>query len=430
MGKYRYLVSFAKNIVCKLLCWICIFFGILEAGLASQNLSSPKKPLQSLRELVKKNEALANLIKMDYTLRFEQNEQRLKLTHKVYSEGKRFEGSPYTQINGTWAQDGIKQYCDTQRFFAGNEPGKSYIKIIDGEVSKWGKKPDFMQGGIGKIGDFDWGLIPPARLAFRAFAGWEYLLSDILVEQYSSMQNETAMVGGREAYVVDVINPGQPLGSARIWFDRERGLPLRFDYFNNSPTSGQAHLTCRIESIKHFQLPNGGWIAIEGKRSVHFYKKSPPIISTEHISVDINSITIQRKDIPESLFSLTFPPNARVANTILGIVSKGGMITSVERIVKKSIEALNAPDSTYKETSTPQQPKHKPTSRSSQEMVSRESPNEPNHLNNQENLNVLNPSQTSNFDFTYICIFLSVVLATFAFTIIVWIIFQRSKGHK
>ena len=61
------------------------------------------------------------------------------------------------------------------------------------------------------------------------------------------------------------------------------------------------------------QLPNGGWFPVKGTRIL--YRRGPKHNSEfNYITVDVNSITIECKDIPYSLFKLEYPEGARVHN--------------------------------------------------------------------------------------------------------------------
>jgi hypothetical protein len=58
-------------------------------------------------------------------------------------------------------------------------------------------------------------------------------------------------------------------------------------------------------------------------------------ISYEDISVDVNSITTRREDIPQSLFEINFPDGARIHNVCTGLISiKGRPLKTYEQIVK------------------------------------------------------------------------------------------------
>ncbi|GAI10646.1 unnamed protein product, partial [marine sediment metagenome] len=112
----------------------------------------------------------------------------------------------------------------------------------------------------------------------------------------------------------------KPVHFGKVWIDRERGVALRVEYYESDPTSEQARLACRIESIKHHQLPNDGWVPVEGTRSLHGLDNNK--VLSGHIVIDADTITIRREDIPESLFTITFPEGARVHNAITGQTPK------------------------------------------------------------------------------------------------------------
>lgn len=96
-------------------------------------------------------------------------------------------------------------------------------------------------------------------------------------------------------------------------------MPFKIQHYGlNDPSSSDSRPHSEVIGIKLHQLPNGGWFQVEGTR-VSYRQEPRPHQRLSHIMVDVNSITIQREDIPESLFDINFPEGARIYNAILGI---------------------------------------------------------------------------------------------------------------
>jgi len=304
-----------------LLVWMCLFHVALIGQIAFTE-QSPVETLESVRNLVAKNEALMCLIKMDYRLDYERTGDVPDFGSKALtSSGYMKTGdSVFASCEGVWAQDGIRQYSFNDYFDSSAELITGYINIVDGEVMKRAK-PDLMKGKISKMEEFNWRDIFPALLGLRPFEA-ENNLSDILVPQYASLHKDTEMVDGRQVYVVDVNRPVQPVYFARIWIDRLWGVPLKLQYFDVHPTTTQNRLRVEVNVNKVHQLSNGGHLAVKGTRSV-FFSGAKTWTANEHITIDVNSITTRREDIPDSLFSLTFPKGAKIYNSILGISLTG-----------------------------------------------------------------------------------------------------------
>ena len=207
-------------------------------------------------------------------------------------------------------------------YYSKDQLVSSEIKIIDGNVMKRGRKPDLMEGGITYITNYDWQQIAPVQLGIRPFEAEDWL-STFLVPEFAVAYEKKEKIDGRDAFIIDVKRKEEPVYYARMWIDSERGLPLLIEHYGENPSEQSKVVISKIESIKHYQLPNGGWFPVLGTRSV-IYPNSNPRIRSENIVVDINSITIQRKEIPASLFTLTFPEGARVTNAITGIVKGPG----------------------------------------------------------------------------------------------------------
>jgi len=275
--------------------------------------------LSTVRELVARNEALVSLIKMDYTVRFSRTGQPPESR-----TGKRRPGRRFSHSNCVWAQDGEKHYTRVDYFYGPNEPARSSVSVFNAQLITEGRLPELTQGTIRYKNQSDWYKVPVAKLGFRPFEG-QYILSQILVPEHASLHDDIEIVNGRETYVVDARRPTVPRYFVRIWIDRERGMPLQIRYFGKHPNWGDEKSMSQINDIKLHQLPNGGWIPVQGVRSLRS--------GDSYISVDINSITVQREDIPEFLFRINFPDGARIYNAISGL-------TFVQGKPKKNYEEI------------------------------------------------------------------------------------------
>lgn len=397
----------------------CIGIPFCQVSFASQDQTS-ETILESLRMLSLKNESSAALIKMEYTLNFsrsddgngQSNAKDLTETGHLRSPGVRF-----SHYAGLWAQDGIKQHSSID-YYSQGKWYKGNITIIDGEVKKWGKKPDLMQGAIDYMEKFNWREIGPTKLGMRPFEAHNWL-SELLVPKYASAYEKTEIKDGRETYIVDIKRALDPPYYARMWIDAERGLPIEIEYYGMHPSKQPQIPMGKIESIKHYQLPNGGWIPVAGTRSV-FYPNLHPRVRSEHVVVDVNSITIKRDEIPESLFTLTFPKGARVNNYIVGMYM--GEVDMITDISVQSLETSDVdPDAA--------------ANQSTKALVTEQSRKEPNQASfkNTEGLeqkdsdsnNMPVMSQTGKKIFGVIGILLCTLLGASALTFSIWIIKNR-----
>jgi hypothetical protein len=172
-------------------------------------------------------------------------------------------------------------------------------------------------------------------------------------------------------------------------------------------------------------LPNGGWIPIEGVSSLYWRPSSE--VSSEHIVVDVNSITIRREDIPDSLFKLDIPKDAIVTNRITGITTKAGQVSDakLESIIDDNIKFME--NSIVKSEST---------SPTKQELIPKDSENELNEqtpteyiLSKKDNTETLaNVDHIANREPSLVWILVSAFLAAFVLTGIVFVF--RSSSTK
>lgn len=418
MANYYYLSSRTKlKIFCSLLLQTCVILLISQRAFARSEQPLQKPSLKTLREIVAANESLVTLIKMNCKIQYTKTGEPQKSRKKGIQYGRTM-GREYTHRDITWAQDGIKQHCSNSFFYSPDKLASETTQVIDGEVWKWAKGPDLMLGKIDYIDRFSWVDIGVVFLGLRPFEG-KHLLSEILVPEYSSIHNETAIIDGRETYIVDAKKPTEPVYFGRIWFDCTRGMPLCFEYYDRHPDIGQARLLSRVESIKLHQLPNGGWVPVEGIRTLPFKER---VIST-HISVDVNSITTRKEDIPDSLFTLEFPEKAQIYNAIVGVANRGGKIDEIiddyfETLYNSGAEPGVAPSSELG--------KQEPTKKYSQQTTKQPLPNETGHSRIQPP-KPFNPLKITKQGFTLASIFLPSLLFAFGVVVMVWIIKNRYK---
>lgn len=303
-----------------------LLLAIATTGYSAESVKLPEYvALETVRELVARNEALINPIKMNYTVKKSRKGERPE-----YIGGATRLGRRYSHSNCIWAQDGEKHYARVDYFYGPNEPAGSTAYVFDAQTTTRGKLPELMQGTISALDTHDWYNVMVAKLGFRPFEG-QYRLSEILVPEYASLHDEIEMLNGRETYVVDARRPIPYTYFARIWIDKQRGMPLRIWYYGKHPTWGEEKSISQINDIELHQLSNGAWIPVKGVRSINF----SDYISYEHISVDINSIKTQREDIPEFLFEMNFPDGARIYNAITGLTTiKGQPLKTYEQVIK------------------------------------------------------------------------------------------------
>jgi len=278
---------------------------------AEPETSSGPVMLSTVRELVARNEALTSLIKMDYMVRYERTGEQ----DEPKAVGRRSRrGRPYAHLRGVWAQNREKQYLKVESFHAGDELANRTTKVIDGHVMKmWGGRPDRIGGWIQEI-RFDWAGVAPVRLGPRPFEGLRRL-SEVLVPEYASVHDDREVIDGRKAYVVDVRRPAEHTYYARVWIDCERGMPLRLEYYDLHPTDSQARLMSDVKPIELHGLANGAWIPVRGVRSIYWRDGRT---TSEHITIEPDSIKIGRRDVPDSLFSFQFPEGAKVYDVTTG----------------------------------------------------------------------------------------------------------------
>lgn len=306
-------------------CFVAVILTVVAAGdgreaLAEEQVLDGGPVLEYLRQMVAENEACFSLIKMDWSSRVERSisdEQYESLMARMPGSTG---GTIYTHYAGTWAQDGVKQYRKSDFFSGPDNWVDASIETVDGEVrtlANYGGTPGVSSGSIGTIDDFRKDLIP--MMVFGLMPdGPQHMLSDLLVPQYAFVHEKTEIIDGHKTYMVEIRRPNRPGDPfAKVWIDSERGMPLQVERYSRDPRTGEHVRTSRGTSVKLHRLPNGGWFPVSGTR-VGYARGLIPYEIVTYISVDPDSITIRREDIPDSLFTIEFPESARVSNAITG----------------------------------------------------------------------------------------------------------------
>lgn len=292
--------------------------GLSLAGTGEPDLPSDPSPLAALREAVAANEAKATLIRMEYQGWPEQSidvPQHIRVPQMPNS--KRGPGRLFTGSRSLWAQDGARLHS-TVSYYVGEEMDKSNVIVSTGEVIKRGRLPDLMEGAISPIDRFRWMRVEPVALGLRPY-GNEYTLSQLLLPQYARLCDESAVIDGRKTVVVEIRSPTPPARVVRVWIDAERHVPLRIEHYRLQGKLDRTKPIVVVDSIRVHQLPNKGWIPVAGKRSSPMERGGWEWIESHRIAVDVDSISIEKKDIPDSLFDIKFPEGARIRNTIVGL---------------------------------------------------------------------------------------------------------------
>jgi Leucine-rich repeat (LRR) protein len=298
----------AMQRVLIVLCSILPVVGLVGAQ------ARPDEPatLETVRQLVARNEALLNPIKLDYTV----ETQTLRNEAPQLRVGGRIPGRSYSQVKVSWAQRGSKQYVKEEPFYGPNEPGRSAVTVLDERTEMRVRLPDRMRVTFRERDSLDSSSTLPAALEMHPFQG-QYALLDLLVPEYAALHDETEMVKNRPAYVVDVSRPLIASSGMRIWLDCEAGVPVRVQHLDRHPTVPGGRVDHEVNDVSLYQLPNGGWIPISGVRSVDI----PVYRSCQRICVDVNSIRVQPDEIPESLFEIDPPEGATVYDARSGVTS-------------------------------------------------------------------------------------------------------------
>ncbi len=289
-----------------LLFYVNCFTGTTEASSANHM----NKELLDIRLAVQINEKRLNLIKMDYLVRYDRN----LLKEDFQFGGKKvFSSKPYSHSTGVWAQDGIRLHSSRDYFVDPNTLDRSEITVVDGELMKWAKRPEFMQGIINNIENFNWQNCFPNRLGIRPFEG-ELLLSELLVPEYAIILEKEKIFNNQSTSLIEIKRHTGLVYYARVWIDKERGIPLRYVYFMKLDSNKEDILE-ELLITKTYSLSNGGVLPVETRRTRYRGNDEKRTFST----VDVNSISIKREDIPDSLFEINFPIGANIHNSVTGL---------------------------------------------------------------------------------------------------------------
>ena len=324
MARHYHAYSYRKIFACSVSIILTSF--ALANSQCCQRLSSDEALLKHIREQVIRNEKSFNLIKMSCRTLFDYTIQKSELERYTAAGSRKIVGGTFSHSVQIWAQDGLKQHLSLNHYQGPDDLARSSLTVVNGEVKKSATKPDLMEGSIGHMEKFRWTHIGPQHLGLRPLGF--YKLSELLAPENAIIHKETELIGDREACVIDAKRPfKEPPYYVRIWIDSERYMPLKIQHDGHTePSSADAKPHSEVIGIKLHQLPNGGWFPVEGTR-VSYRQEPRPHQRLYHIMVDVNSITMEREDIPESLFEIDFPEGARIYNAILGVrgvQGKGG----------------------------------------------------------------------------------------------------------
>lgn len=302
--------SYRPGLVSVAVVFLVVLLNASRDAISQDSVSS--NTLSHLREIALTNETKCTLLRMQF--RFSDtvsgDDPKVLLFKPSDSEKDRY-------VECVFAQDGKRRHR-TNALHVGTECPLSHVDVVNGEVRKGATLPDWMFGWIDPPESFDeeWGGIPPMR-TFRPFTN-RYLLSECLVDKYASVLSEHATSSGRNAAIVRVVNPDNKEYYDLMWIDIERGVLLRQEIYAPSEDIGEHRRVEVHEAAKWHQLPNGGWIPIEGDIKQHQIRKGLVFDYAQHWTVDVNSISIDKKDIPDSLFDIEFPPGTIIQNHIVG----------------------------------------------------------------------------------------------------------------
>jgi hypothetical protein len=268
---------------------------------------------EQVQDAVRANESLTNLVKLDYAIQYAPSPAP---STPSPASGGRSLGAPYTGYRGAWAQDGIRQYHQYDYLYGPDKPAAQQLEVVTGEVAISAKRPALMEGAIVPIAKHQWGPGPTLFSGIRPFES-ELRLSDFIGQQGATVEDTTQKIRGREAWVVVGQSRG---GFYKILIDRERGVLLRLESYGDKDPRVTDSPACyaTLDILETLQLPNGGWLPVRSERAL-----GPDAARKSSYRVDPNSITIDRADIPDSLFTVDFPEGARVVNTITGTVTQG-----------------------------------------------------------------------------------------------------------
>lgn len=290
---------------------------LLPAPVSSgQSTPGGSHSIQQVVDSVRSNEQKLSLIRMRFHAKFSSEGQTPEQSSDPRAGSKR--AVRHEEIE--WAQDGIRQYFvhrDTKQEDDGSIFGE--ISVVDGEVYKSADWPALKRGTVRDVSKYDrWMVNYAALLYYRPFyrpGAGARLLSETLASAEVVSDVALESLNDRQVYLLDVRFQETPSAFKRLYVDRQRGLLLRSDTFYRSPETGEERLVARTELSEVHETENGGWVAVEGRR-IFF---GDGFTGFMEVRVDVNSVSVRREDIPESLFELDFPEHTIVHNDVLGM---------------------------------------------------------------------------------------------------------------
>lgn len=309
----RTFARLACALTVAVLAWPVVLAGAVGDQAANEPIS-----LEALRQKVLANEAKASVLRMKYRV-YPENSGGILGIHNPRRSNRR-----YTYLLNSYAQDGPRFHLtqsscsEMERAFT-----RSTVEVVDGNVRKSGVLPDLMVGHITPVEKFTWGGPGPILAAFRPYLD-RLLLSDCLVSNCASLRQDRVIIDGRQAAGVEIRHPDHKGQLLKIWIDLEWGLPLRLENSFPNEAGGVPQPPAIVESTKFHPLPNGGWIPLEGTQTLAMAGEGREARLRSRWITDVNSISIEKKDIPDSLFDIQFPPGATVTDAIHGITIKIG----------------------------------------------------------------------------------------------------------
>jgi hypothetical protein len=268
----------------------------------SARAATPDETLAAIRAKAQANEKAASVIKFSFESKntfsgYDDEKAKTAAPRQVYF-GTRTGGRTFSRSTGTWAQVGDRHYAETEFYYKDEKkpaPSGRIHALVDGVTRAVNKEESSKAFRVEK--ERIWTLTPSQRgLGLRPFQG-KLPLSEVLVPEMAEVREESAKIGGRDTYVLDFKSPH----AARMWIDKDRGVPLQIHYFLKPVNDPNARCFEKIEKVELLQLPTGGWFPVA---SLHTFSPSNGPLHTSLLTVDQKSITTKREDIPDKLFVL------------------------------------------------------------------------------------------------------------------------------
>ncbi len=257
------------------------------------------------------NEEKLSLIKMDFRTDSSSEGEAPEYPRRHPGAGGRLPKTRYAEVQ--WAQDGIRQRF-VHSFFNPDGRRICQISVVDGETCKVGDWPELKRGTIRDVSGYSrWMVNFAAQLSYRPFYHPEEgapLLSETLATAELLSDVSLQQQNGVDVCALDIRSG--PLGCRRLYIDTERGAMVRWELYMGTPDSAGARLLQCLESTRFHQTENGGWLPVEGRNTYY----GDGYMRFKDVRVDVNSISVDRADIPDSLFHLEYPEHTILSNTI------------------------------------------------------------------------------------------------------------------